>query len=89
MRNQSGYYSWSGMNQWGKTQPENKHRLFGNGDEGINHLSSECSSLTQKCMCRYGWVVKRMHWDVSQVHEFKVTEKWYEDKPKIVRGNMN
>ena len=44
-----------------KTQQNSKCRLFGNRDETINHIISECSKLAQVYETRHDWVGKVIH----------------------------
>ena len=45
-----------------KTQQNSKCRLYGDRDETINHIISECSKLAQKeYMARHDWVSKVIH----------------------------
>ena len=45
-----------------KTQQNSRCRLFGDRDETINHMISECSKLAQKeYKNRHDWVDKMIH----------------------------
>ena len=48
-----------------KTQQDSKCRLFGDRDEMINHIISECCKLAQKeYKARHDWVGKVIHWEL-------------------------
>ena len=50
-----------------KTQQNSKCRLYGDRDETINHILSECSKLAQKeYKTRHDWVGKVIHWEMCK-----------------------
>ena len=68
-----------------KPQQNSKCRLFGNRDEIINHIISECSKLVQKeYKTRHDWVGKVIHWELCKTFKFDHTNKWYVHKPESV-----
>ena len=61
-----------------KTQQNSKCRLWGDRDETINHIISECSKLAQReYKARHDWVGKVIHWEISKKFKFDHTNKWY------------
>ena len=61
-----------------KTQQSSKCRLYGDRDETINHVISECSKLEQKeYKTRHDWVGKGIHWEMCKKFRFDHTNKWY------------
>ena len=61
-----------------KMQQNSKCRLFGDRDETINHIISECSKLAQKeYKTRHDWVGKVIHWEMCKKFKFDHTNKWY------------
>ena len=64
-------------------QQNSKCRLFGDRDETINHIKSECSELEQKeYKTRHDWVGKVIHWEMYKKFEFDNTNKWYMNNPE-------
>ena len=50
-----------------KAQQNSRCWLFGDRDETINHIISECSKLAQKeYMTRHDWVSKGFHWELCK-----------------------
>ena len=46
-------------------QQNSKCRLYGDRDETMKHIISECSKLAQKeFKTRHDWVGKGIHWDM-------------------------
>ena len=71
-----------------KTQQNSKCRLFGDRDETINHIISECSKLSQKeNKTRNNWVGKVIHWELCKKLKFDHTNKWYMRNPAAVLEN--
>ena len=71
-----------------KTQQNSKCRLYGDRDEMINHIISECSKLAQKeYKARHDWVGKVVHWEMCRKFQFDHTNKWYMHKPASVLEN--
>ena len=65
-----------------KTQQNSKCRLYGDREETINHIISECSKLTQKeYKARHDWVGKVVHWEMCIKFQFDHTNKWYMHNP--------
>ena len=61
-----------------KTQQNNKCRLWGDRDEAINHMMSECSKLAQEeNKARHDWVGKVIHWEMCKKFKFDHANKWY------------
>ena len=61
-----------------KTQQNRKCRLYGDRDETINHIISECSKLAQKeYKARHDWVGKVIHWEMYKKYRFDHANKWY------------
>ena len=61
-----------------KTQQNSKCRLYGDRDEMINHIISECSKLAQKeYKARHDWVSKVIPWEMCRKFQFDHTNKWY------------
>ena len=68
-----------------KTQQNSK---YGDRDEIINHIISECSKLAQKeYKTRYDWVGKVIHWEMCKISKFDLTNKWYMHNPAPVLEN--
>ena len=63
-----------------KTQLESKCRRFGQADESVNHVLSECSKMAQKeYKRRHDWVGKKVHnphHTQQKVWIIYVNEKW-------------
>ena len=71
-----------------KTQQNSKCRLYGDRDETINHIISECSKLVQKeYKTRNDWVGKVIHWEMSKKFKFDHKNKWYMNNPEPVLEN--
>ena len=71
-----------------KTQQNSKCRLWGDGDEMINHIKSECSKLAQKeYKTRHDWVGKVIHWELCKKSKFDHTNKWYMHNPTFFLEN--
>ena len=71
-----------------ETQQNRKCILCGDRDETINHITSECSKLTQKeYKIRYDWVSKLIHWEMCKKVKFDHTNKWYMYIPVPVLEN--
>ena len=71
-----------------KTQQNSKCKLFGDRDETVNHIISECSRLVQKeYKTRHVWVGKVIHWEMCRKFEFDHTNKWYMHYPAAVLEN--
>ena len=61
-----------------KTQQNNKYRLWGDRDEPINCLTSECSKIAHKeYKTRHEWVGKVIQWELSKKVTFDHANKWY------------
>ena len=61
-----------------KTQQNSKCRLYGDRNETINHIISECSKLAQKeNKIRHDWVGKVIHRELCKKFNFDHTNKWY------------
>ena len=60
-----------------KTQQNSKCRLWGDRDETIIHIKSECFKWAQKYKIRYDWVGKGIHWELCKKFKFDHTNKWY------------
>ena len=71
-----------------KTQQNSKCRLFGDRDETINQIISECSKLAQKeYKTRHDWVGKLIHCESWKKFKFDHTNKWYMHNPASVLEN--
>ena len=71
-----------------KSQQNSKCRLFGDRDETINHIISECSKFAQKeYKTRHDWVGKVIHWEMCKKFKFDHTNKWYIPNPAPVLEN--
>ena len=71
-----------------KTQQNIKWRLWGDRDETINGIVSECNKLAQKeHKTRHDWVGKVIHWGMCRKFRFDHTNKWYIHKAGSVRLN--
>ena len=61
-----------------KTQQNSKCRLYGDRDETINHIISECSKLAQKeYKTRHDWVGKVIHREMCKKFKFDHINEWY------------
>ena len=68
-----------------KTQQNSKCRLYGDRDETINHIISECSKLAQKeYRTRHNWVGKVINWEMWKKFKFDHTNKWYMHNPASI-----
>ena len=71
-----------------KTQQNSRCRLFGDRDETINHIISECNKLAQKeYKTRHDWVGKVIHRELFKKLKFDYTNKWYMHDPESVQEN--
>ena len=71
-----------------KTQQNSKCKLYGDRDETIKHIISECSKLAQnKYKTRHDWVSKMIHWEMCQKFKFDHKNKWYMHNPAPVQEN--
>ena len=71
-----------------KTQQNSKCRLWGDKNETINHIISECSKLAQKeYKTRHDWVGKVIHWEICKKLKFDHANKWYMHNPSPVLEN--
>ena len=71
-----------------KTQQNCKCRLWGDRDETINHIISECSKLAQKeNKTRHDCVGKVIHWEMCKKFKFQHTNKCYMHNPAPVLKN--
>ena len=71
-----------------KTQQNSKCRLWGDRDEIINHIISECIQLAQrKYKNIHDWVGKVIHWELCKKFKFDHTNKWYMHNPASVLEN--
>ena len=71
-----------------KTQQNSKCRQWGDRDETINHIISECSKVAQKeYKTRHDWVGKVIHWEMCKKFKFDHTNKWYIHKLASVLEN--
>ena len=66
---------------------KSKCRLFGDRDETINHIISECSKLAQEYKTRHDWVGKVIHREMCKKFKFDHTNKWYMPNPAAVLEN--
>ena len=65
-----------------------KCRLWGDRDETINHIISECSKLARKVYnTRYDWVGKVIHNEMFKKFQFDHMNKWYMHNPDSVQEN--
>ena len=61
-----------------KTQQNSRFRLYGERDDIINHILSECSKLARKeYKTRHDWVSMLIHWELCKKLKFDYTNKWY------------
>ena len=57
-----------------KTQQNSKCRLWGDRDETLYHIKSECSKLAQReYKARHDWVGKVIHWEMCKKFKFDHT----------------
>ena len=71
-----------------KTQENSKCRLYGDRDETINHIISECSKLAQKeYKARHDWVGKVIHREICKKFKSDHANKWYMYNPEPVLEN--
>ena len=71
-----------------KTQQNSKCRLWGNREEKINHIISECSKFAQKeYKTWHDWVGKVIHWEMYKKLKFDHMNKWYMHNPAPVQEN--
>ena len=71
-----------------KTQQNSRCRLYGDRDENINHIISECSKFAQKeYQARHDRVGKVIHWELFKKFKFDHTNKLYKYNPVSVIEN--
>ena len=71
-----------------KSQQNSKYRQYGDRDETINHIISECSKLAQKeYKARHDRVGKVINWKMCKKFKFDHTNKWYMHNPAPVLEN--
>ena len=71
-----------------KTQQNGECSLYGNRNETINHIISECSKLAQKeYKTSHDWIAKVIHWEMCKKFKFDHTNKWYMHNPVPVLEN--
>ena len=71
-----------------KTQQNSKCRLWGDRDETINHIVSECSKLALKeNKARHTLVGRVIHWEMRKKFKFDHANKWYMHNPVPVLEN--
>lgn len=60
-----------------KTQKEGKCRMYGNVDETVNHIVSECSMLPQRQYKRRDDCIgRKIHWELCRKYGLPVTERY-------------
>ena len=65
-----------------KTQQNSKWRLYGDRDETVNHIISDCVKLSQKELkTKHDWVGKMIHWEMCKKF------KWYKHNPATALEN--
>ena len=68
-----------------ETHQNSRCRLYGERDETINHMISECSKLAQKeYKTRQDWMGKVIHWELCKKLKFDNTNTWYMHNPESV-----
>ena len=71
-----------------KTQQNSRCTWYGDRDEMINHIISECSKLARReDKTRHDWVGKGIHWELCKKSKFDHTNKWYMYDPESVQEN--
>ena len=71
-----------------KTQQNSRCMLWGEREETINHILSECSKLAQKeYKTRHNWVGKVIHWEMCKKFKFDHMNKCYIHNPAYVLEN--
>ena len=71
-----------------KTQQNSKCRLYGDRDQTINYIISECSKLAEKeYETRQDLVGKVIHWELYNKFKFDHTNKWYMHNSESVLEN--
>ena len=71
-----------------KTKENSKCGLYGDRDETIHHIISQCSKLEQKeYKTRYDWVGKVIHWEMCKKFKFDPTNKRCMHNPAPVIEN--
>ena len=62
--------------------------MYGDKDETVNHIVSDCSKLAQRSYkARHNWVGKVIHWELCKKLNFHHATKWYTHKPESVLEN--
>ena len=65
-----------------------KCKLYGNGNEMINHMISKCSNLAQKeYKTRYNWMDKVIHRELCKKLKFDHANRWFMQNPESVLKN--
>ena len=82
-------YSWCILQlQIDRAKQNSKHRLYGDRDETIYHIISECSKLVLKeYKTRHDWEGKVIHWELRKKLKFNHITKWYMHNPETVLEN--
>ena len=71
-----------------KTQQNSKYKLYGDKDETINYIISECNKLAQKeYKTRHDWVGKVIPWETCKKFKSDHTNKWYMHNPTPILEN--
>ena len=68
-----------------KMKQNSKWRLFGDRNETINHIISECSKWAHKT--KHDWVRKVIPWEMCKKLKFDLTNKWYMHNPTYILEN--
>ena len=73
-----------------KSQGDPLCRVCRKVDEGINHIVTGCSKLTQKeYKRRHDNLGKIVHWKLARKCNFETRDKWYEHEPQSVLKNQD
>ena len=69
-----------------KRQQNRKCRLYGDEDEAITYIISECYKLAQtEYKAKRDWFGKAIHWKLCKKFKFAYTNQWYMYNPEFVR----
>ena len=71
-----------------KTQQNGRCRLWGDRDEAINYIISECDKLAQReYKTRHYWVGMMIHWELCKKFKSDYMNKWHTPNPESVLEN--
>ena len=59
-------------------------------EETVDHIVSGCEVLAKtEYISRHDKAAAYLHWNICQVHDIEIIDKWYEHKPESVTHNKD